>query len=156
MAVVRYRGTNAFQTERRVEKNSPPVRMQITCCDPEDRTVRECVWLAIRSCQIAFRATDVARGRLDPKVLKRFMVGPIIEQIRNLLFLLKTEERKGVDAQIYEKNLPIRINGLHATVLHPECFDACISLTIGKEPHTVNVVLSFIGSRWMCTYIQLG
>lgn len=156
MAVVRFRGSNAFRTKRRVEKNSPPVRMQITQCDPRDRNQNECIWLAVRCCHIAFRATDVVRGRLNPRVLDAFVSSPIIDQVLNLYRLLKGEEERGITEHPYAKNLPIRILGLHGMVLHPNCFDACVSLVIGTQPHTVNVVLRIIGSRWICTYLQMG
>ncbi|MCI1984161.1 MAG: hypothetical protein LKJ47_05255 [Bifidobacteriaceae bacterium] len=155
--VVRFRETNALHLERRLYKNSPPVRMSISFCDPRDRSAAECIQLAEKSCRVAFHATDVARGRLQPSMLKREMTAILIEQILNIDAYL-TIHHNFVDKKtlLFTPHLPIQICGLQGTIIHPDRFDACISMKIGAQNHCVNVVLCLVGSRWICTEFQLA
>ncbi|MCI1901433.1 MAG: hypothetical protein LKI93_01700 [Bifidobacteriaceae bacterium] len=115
------------------------------------------MWLANLCCQLAFKATDVARGRLDPKVLMKEMGAQLIEQILNLDVILEIHHQH-VNRQtlLFAAKFPIQICGLQAVVIHRNCFDACVSMKIGAEFHCANVVLSLVGSHWKCTTFQLA
>lgn len=157
MEVVRFQESNALHTVRRVHKNSPPVRMSVSLCDPRDRNMKECLWLANHCCEVAFKATEVARGRLGPRSLVREMTSRTIEQILNINVVLEQcQLQSGKPSSLFAKNLPIQIRGLQGTVLRPNSFDACVAMRIGRENHCANVILTLLGSRWICTGLQLS
>lgn len=130
--------------------------MRIARCLATDRTVKECLWLGAKSCAIAFKATEVVRGRLDGKTLNNEITQHITVQLTNLHNLLNSDFARTASQAFYGSQMPLRIRGLHAVLLNPNSFDACIALVIDGEYHWANVVLSVIGSRWMCTSLQLA
>lgn len=148
--------TTPISTHVRLNQASPSVRMRISRCLATDRSVKECLWLGAKSCAIAFKATEVVRGRLGGKTLDDDITQPIILQLANLRNLLTSDFARTASKAFYGSQMPLRIRGLHAVLLSPNRFDACIALIIDGEYHWANVVLSVIGSRWMCTTLQLA
>lgn len=158
MEVVRHRGISSYRTVKRIHQGFPPVRMQISLCNPCDRNQQECLWLARTTVLLAVQLLDVARGRLKPRIVMRSATEQVIQQLLNIRVIVEhcrtTGSRSGPD--FYLNNLPALPAAVHGMVVNPTTFDACISLRIGREVHHANVVLRFVRNQWICTTLQLG
>ncbi|PLS30036.1 hypothetical protein Uis1B_2162 [Bifidobacterium margollesii] len=129
------------------------VRMRVCRVSHHDLSAGECADLATRSCHLACIAADVVRGRLRPQILDNRLTEKSIDRLMFLAALLETDK----DAQdTWHRHLPVVPQYLFGTLLNPECFDACIGLSIGYEDYHVSLVLRRKGSRWLCTMLDFG
>ncbi len=135
------------------------VRLHVMRCVPTDLPSEECKRLALNACNVACLSTDVLRGRLDARLLKNIMATTIIAQLVNtsrlLLDGIKDPQRQALDF-VRNKHLPVVPRSFNATLISCNKFDAFIGMTVGTDICWANIVLSRIGSRWMCTFCDIG
>lgn len=139
-----------------VELSNNPVSYHIAQCflgvvDPEQG--RE---LARSSCRIACMAVDVARGRLPSNRLQRAATSQCIDRLGTMTQLLGRTRTSADDPDGQMGRLPAIPRSVNGMMLSPARVEMTVHLMIGMSHHWVNLIMQYMGSRWLCVMVDIG
>ncbi|WP_314688148.1 hypothetical protein [uncultured Bifidobacterium sp.] len=131
-----------------------PYRISMTFRSDLDRVQFHAA--AMRTCQLACMAADMVRGRDVPPAMERVVSTSCLSRLRTMSMLM--DIRLNSDAELRSRMckppvVPRLVNGM---LVSPTRFDMSVCLGIGSQGYCSSVVLSLMGSRWVCVLADFG
>ncbi|OZG69097.1 hypothetical protein [Bifidobacterium eulemuris] len=116
----------------------------------------ECHSLAMSSCRIACYATDAVRGKINVEHLHRALTSQCIDRLQTMAYLVDTHMLTHPELKARFCYLPAVPHWITGMLISDDTLETAVQLTIGRDSYLANMKLKIIGSRWMCTYADLG
>lgn len=139
-----------------VELSKNPVPYHIVRYFEDDITSEESRSLAMSSCWLACRCTDVIRGRLAPSMLQRSLTANCLGKLETLSHLLENHLQSHQELRERLCFLPVIPHKILGMFVSPATLELTAHLTIGRDHYWANLVFRRVGSRWMCTLADVG
>lgn len=111
---------------------------------------------AMRTCQLACMAADMVRGRDVPPAMERVVSTSCLSRLRTMSMLMdiRLSSDEGLRSRMCTPPVvPRLVNGV---MVSPTRFDMAVCMGIGAEGYCASVVLSLMGSRWVCVLADFG
>ncbi|NMM94313.1 hypothetical protein [Bifidobacterium oedipodis] len=139
-----------------IELSERPVRYHIQPLFVGAATPQECHTMAMAACRIACLAADAIRGRYNVERFARSMTRPCMERLQVMQELLDTHMLSHPDMKARFCYLPTVPTFIEGMLISNDTIEMTVLMTIGSEPLRVNLKFRYVGSRWMCSFADLG
>ena len=139
-----------------VELAERPVKYHIQPLFAGGLDAQQCHTMAMAACRIACKAADAIRGKLSVERLHRAMTKPCLDRLQTMQYLLDTHMITHPELKAkfcYLPTVPTLIDGVNTS---KDTLEMAVLMTIGQENLRVNLKFRYIGSRWMCSFADLG
>lgn len=139
-----------------VELSDRPVQYHFSLTYVGGLGAQQCHTLAMAACRMACRTADVVRGKIGVEQLRRAMTTPCIQRLQTMQHLLEMHMLAHPETKArlcYLPAIPHMVNGV---LTSSEVLELCVIMTIGNDTYMVDLKFRYIGSRWMCQFVDIG
>lgn len=139
-----------------VELATAPVPYHIVRCFAGEISQADGKALAMSSCRIACMVVDVVRGRRVANILQRAMTESCMSRLVTMSHLIENHVRTHEEIRATFCHLPAVPHLLDGMLVSADTLEMAVSLSVGTMSFWVSLVLKRMGSRWVCTFADIG
>ncbi|KAA8822540.1 Rv3235 family protein [Bifidobacterium vespertilionis] len=150
------RQPESFEVNVTIAQGDGDIRMRLCQYVGSDMDRREGIGLGVAAAQLACKAMEIIRGRLQTDRLVRAVAQKAINKLSTMSVLYHSHLQRHPELRQRALTLPVRARGINAVVRSADHFEACVHLTVGRTNYLSTVVFNHRGGRWMCTALDLG
>lgn len=139
-----------------VELADEPVKYHFAHTVVDGPDAMQCHSLMMASCRLACKSAEAVRGRSNLNQFNRAMTTTCIDRLRTMQYLMEHIfiAQPRLKAQLCY--LPIVPNAVHALLVAKDSVETVVMMTVGERKVIANMTFRFMGSRWMCTFADIG
>ncbi|WP_291526524.1 Rv3235 family protein [Bifidobacterium sp. UBA744] len=147
---------DTFEVDLPILPNGQSVHLRICRYVPEDLSKRDCIGLGGAAARLAWRAMDVVRGKLPASRLANAVSPTAARKLETMALLYRGHLQRHPELRQRAWQLPVEPRGIDAVVRASDHVEAWVHLTIAQTSYWSTVIFDYVGTRWMCTALDLG
>lgn len=148
--------SDSFQVDVQLTGEGDAIPLRICRYVSRDMTRQDGIGLAAAAAQLACRAMEIVRGRLDAGKLVRAATTRTVRKLATMALLYRSHLQRHPELGRHTLRLPVEAKGIDAVVRSADHVEAWVHLCVGRTDYWSTVVFDYMGGRWLCTTLDLG
>ncbi|KAB8295491.1 Rv3235 family protein [Bifidobacterium avesanii] len=148
--------SDSFEVDVNLTPQGEPIPVRVRRYVARDMSRRDGIGLAAAAAQLACRAMEIVRGRLDADKLVRAATMQTVRKLGTMALLYRSHLQRHPELKRRTLSLPVEAKGVDAVVRSADHVEAWVRLNVGRTDYWSTVVFDYVGGRWLCTTLDLG